>query len=183
MRSGHDQPESAVTFAGIRTLGSTATQESSSSGTSGGLPGEPRLLGWDRSPECAECAVLRYSYALAHPGYPSTRVVPCLPQSNRRPPAPGVISAAVPNTRCGSAPSRRTSRLGWPSRPSRTRRHRRPMSNKHCAAISNAASSAVVLPGPFARRAGTTSWLLFRVEAGPYVHRATPGAWWRRQRI
>jgi hypothetical protein len=26
---------------------------------------------------------LRYSYALARPGYPTTLVVPCLPQSNR----------------------------------------------------------------------------------------------------
>jgi hypothetical protein len=94
-----------------------------------------------------------------------------------------VFSAAVPSTPCGIAPFRRSSKLGWRSRPRPTRRHRRPTSSKRFAAISNAASSVVVLPGPFARRAGTPSWLLFRVAAGPYAHLATPDAWWRRPRI
>ena len=44
---------------------------------------EPRLLGWVRQPRWAGRGFLLYRYAPVQPGYPSTRVVPCLPQSNR----------------------------------------------------------------------------------------------------
>ena len=63
------------------------------------IAGEPRLLGLDRPPECAGRGWLRYIFARAHSAYPIARVLPCLQRSNRRAPAPGVISAAVPNTR------------------------------------------------------------------------------------
>jgi hypothetical protein len=112
--------------------------------TLGGGPLCPRLLRWVRSPDYAARGFLLYSYAPAHPGYPNTRVAPCLPQSNRRRPAPGAISAAVPNTRCGIAPSRRTSRPGWRLLPGRMTPHRRPTSSKPFAAISNVASSVVM---------------------------------------
>ena len=118
--------------------------------------------GGQSAPGAAGCGT---SLPLAQPVPPFARVLPCLPQSNRRPPAPGAIRAAVPNTACGIAPSRRTARPGWRSRPTRARRRRRPMSNRLFAAISNAASSVVVWPGLCARRAATTSWWLSPAKA------------------
>ena len=61
--------------------------------------------------------------------------------------------------------------------------HRQPMSNKRFAATSNAEFLVVVLPGPSAKSAGTTTWLPFRARARRYAPRATPGAWWRPRRI
>ena len=57
------------------------------------------------------------------------------------------------------------------------------ISSKRFAAISNAASSAVVLRGLFARPAGTTSCLPFRAKAVRYTRHATPGAGSRPPRI
>ena len=63
------------------------------------------------------------------------------PPLNAPRPHPSASSAAVPSGRCGIASSRPTSKPGWNWPAERTVKHRRPMSNEHFAAISNAASS------------------------------------------
>ena len=62
---------------------------------------------------------------------------PWEPPSNLPPPVPVAISAAVPNRRCGIAPCRRTSKLGWHFQAGNTMNRRLPMWRMPFAVISN----------------------------------------------